>query len=384
MHKSFSTLGILVFGLVCLVGPVAAAETVEAVSSGDFPDAQQPQLAVSLSGKGYLVFGAGNVVYCTTSEDGGKSYDKPVKVGEAGALALGMRRGPRVAATDKAVVVTAIGGRLGRGRDEDLLTWRSTDGGKSWSGPVTINSVPSSAREGLHHTTAAPDGTVFGVWLDLRAKKMEVYGAASKDGGATWQGETLIYRSPDGSVCECCQPQAAYDSRGRLYVMWRNQLSGARDMYLAQSDDNGRTFSKAAKLGDGTWPLKACPMDGGGLAAGNGKVLTVWMRKKEVFRCSPEEREFRDSAPTEVSLGKGEQPWAAAGPDGTYLVWIGSRPGSVFALTPGSRQPIKLSDRGSDPVAAGPVSGKGPVLVAWEEGESKARRIKAAVLTPGR
>jgi hypothetical protein len=115
---------------------------------------------------------------------------------------------------------------------------------------------------------AAPDGTVYCVWLDLRNHRTQVYGAASADGGASWQEERLIYESPDGSVCECCQPQTAYDPQGHLYVMWRNQLAGARDMYLAHSEDNGQTFSQAVKLGRGTWPLNACPMDGGGLATG--------------------------------------------------------------------------------------------------------------------
>jgi hypothetical protein len=324
----------------------------------------------------YLVFGAGNAVYCTVSSDGGRSYGEPVKVGAVGALALGMRRGPRVAATDKMVVVTAVGGQVGHGRDEDLLAWRSADGGKTWQGPVTINRVPASAREGLHHMAAAPDGTVYCVWLDLRNHRTQVYGAASADGGASWQDERLICESPDGSVCECCQPQAAYDSQAHLYVMWRNHLAGARDMYLAHSEDNGKTFSHAVKLGRGTWPLNACPMDGGGLARGDQEVVTIWTRKKEVFRCIP--------GRPEVSLGQGEQGWAAAGPGGVYLVWIVGRPGPVLALRPGSDRPVRLAERGWDPVVAGPVSGKGPIIAAWEEGQPSAKRIRTAVLTAGR
>jgi hypothetical protein len=377
MHQRLWTLAVLASlspGVPAAADPGGA---VEAVPGKSFPNAQQPQVAVSPSGKVYLVFGAGNAVYCVTSRDGGKRYTRPVKVGEVGALALGMRRGPRVAATDKAVIVTAVGGKVGRGRDEDLLAWRSADGGKTWKGPVTVNGVPSSAREGLHHMAAAPDGTVYCVWLDLRRMKTEVYGAASSDGGATWKGERLVYRSPAGSVCECCQPQVTYDPKGTLLVMWRNQLAGARDMYLASSKDHGKTFGKALKLGKGTWPLDACPMDGGGLAApSGGEGVTVWRRDKEVFRCTP-------GRPEDL-LGKGEQPWAATGPGGTYLVWVTGRPGAVLALRPGSAKPVKLADRGWDPVVAGPVSGKGPVIAAWEEGRPGAKRIRAAALAPAR
>src|SRR4051812_7410809 len=207
-----------------------ADDAVDVLPATGFARARQPQAAVSPSGTVYLTFGSENTVYCTASEDGGRTWREPVKVGDVGSLALGMRRGPRVAAADKAVVVTAVGGKEGKGRDEDLLAWRSEDGGKTWKGPVTLNGVPSSAREGLHHTAAAPDGTFYTVWLDLRARKTQVYGTSSKDGGATWQDEKVIYESPEGSVCQCCQPQAAYDARGVLHVMWRNSLGGARDM----------------------------------------------------------------------------------------------------------------------------------------------------------
>ena len=366
----------LVMSLCCLAsfpGLVHARHAVEAVPQKSFPKAQQPQVAVGPSGKVHLVFGGGHAVYCTASQDGGKSYGEPVKVGEVGVLALGMRRGPRVAATDKAVVVTAVGGKTGRGRDEDLLAWRSRDGGKTWRGPVRVNGVRASAREGLHHLSAAPDGTLYCVWLDLRQNKTQVYGARSTDGGASWRDETLIYRSPDGSVCECCQPQVAHDARGGLHVMWRNHLSGDRDMYLAHSTDNGRTFSQASKLGRGTWPLGQCPMDGGGLAGDpDGLVVTIWRRKHEIFRCTP--------GRPEVLLGVGEQGWAAAGPGGFYLVWVAGRPGPVMALLPGSSAAVRLAERGRDPVVAGPVRGRGPVVAAWEEGEAGARRIRASVL----
>jgi hypothetical protein len=376
MRSRLFTLGALVCWAAGLAAPARADDPVDVLPARGFAKAQQPQAAVGPGGKVYVTFGAENVVYCVVSEDGGKNWKPPVKVGEAGALALGMRRGPRVAATDKAVVVTAVGGKLGKGRDEDLLAWRSEDGGVNWKGPATINSVTASAREGLHHTVAAPDGTFYTIWLDLRAKRTQVYGASSRD-GETWRDEKLVYESPDGSVCECCQPQAAYDAKGVLYVMWRNSLAGARDMYVTRSEDNGKTFGKAAKLGRGTWPLKACPMDGGGLAAtADGDLLTVWRRDREVYRCAPGQ--------AEASLGHGEQPWAAAGPGGVYLVWVTGRPGVVMALKPGAERPTRLAERGWDPVVAAPVKGEGPVVVVWEEGQPGAKRLRALTLSPTR
>jgi hypothetical protein len=230
---------------------VPAADVVTVVPEKSLRDARQPQAAVDPAGRIFIAYGSGDGIYCSVSTDGGKSYAGPVKVGEVAKLGLGKRRGPRVAATEKAIVITAQGHR-----DNNVLAFRSTDAGKTWKGPVTINSVSGSAPEGLHALAAGPDGTVYCVWLDLREKKgQQVYGAASTDGGATWQQERLIYASPDEGVCPCCQPVVNYDLKGGLHVMWRNDLAGNRDMWLISSTDNGKSFGKAAKLGDGSWSL---------------------------------------------------------------------------------------------------------------------------------
>ena len=249
---SLRTLAVL--SLVSLTAIHAHAGEPVAIA-GSITDARQPQAAVSPSGDVYIVFGSKHTVYCVASRDGGKNYGAPVKVAEVGHLALGMRRGPRIAATKDHLVVTAIGGEHGGGKDGDVLAWSSADRGKTWKGPVRVNGVPGAAREGLHHLAASPDGLVYCVWNDLRSHgKMPVFGAASKDGGATWLDEKVVYEAPGGKICPCCQPVAAFDPKGRLLVMWRNSLDGNRDMYLCISEDGGKTFGSAKKLGLGSWP----------------------------------------------------------------------------------------------------------------------------------
>jgi hypothetical protein len=372
--------GLLIIAACVFVGPLTtlrlpATEPVTVVEKSAIPDARQPQGAVDQAGKVYLVFGAENSIYCAISDDGGKRYRQPVKVADAGVMSLGMRRGPRIAASKNAVVVVAVGGEQGHGRDGDLLTWRSEDGGKTWNEGAHVNGVAGSGREGLHHLAVSPDGIFYCVWLDLREQKTQLWGAASSDGGATWH-ERLIYKSPDGPVCQCCQPQVTFDAAGGLHVMWRNNLAGNRDMYLINSKDNGRTFDRPVKLGLGTWPLDACPMDGGGIAADRGgQIVTIWRRDKQLFRCV--------AGQPELALGEGAQGWAAAGSDGIYLIWTTGRTGRVLALTPGSDSPIELAPQGSHAVVAAAPNGKGPVIAAWEHAGDGPDRIRAAVLRSG-
>lgn len=366
--RSFKLAGGLLLLLVLWTGFAQGAESVRLAG----PEAQprQPQADVADDGTIYVAYGSGNSIYVCRSTDSGSSYSDPAKVGEVKNLMLGRRRGPRIAAGGSTVVVTAIG------REGNLLAWRSAEGGRRWHGPATVNDQPSSAREGLHDLAAGPDGELYCVWLDLRNnREMELWGARSDDGGRTWSPNVPIYRSPDGHICECCHPNVAFDREGGVYVMWRNWLNGARDMYLAVSRDGGRTFGPAEKLGRGTWNLDHCPMDGGHLVVlAPGKVATVWRRDKRVFRTAPGLR-------SEQHLGPGEQPWAAATDGGAYFVWISRRPGDLWLLSPSDAHPTKLAAHAADPVVAAPPSGAGPVVVVWESGEGKQIEIRAAVVS---
>ena len=55
-------------------------------------------------------------------------------------------------------------------------------------------------------------------------------------------------------------------------------------MYWAKSNDGSESFEKAAKLGLETWRLDACPMDGGGIAIFDDRmVATAWRRDNTVY-----------------------------------------------------------------------------------------------------
>lgn len=61
------------------------------------------------------------------------------------------------------------------------------DAGTSWLGPSKVNDVEASAREGLHAMTASEDGTLWCVWLDLRAARTQLFASKSTDQGAHWK-----------------------------------------------------------------------------------------------------------------------------------------------------------------------------------------------------
>jgi hypothetical protein len=348
-------------------GSLSANEAVVvAEASGSHPP-QQPQLAIDAKGAIHLAYGVNNDVYYVRSEDGGKTFSHPAKISTVRVLSLGARRGPRIAVSGDVVCISVIGGVQGKGRDGDLLLFRSTDKGRTWQQPVIVNDAADSAREGLHAMAASATGDLACVWLDLRNKKTEIFASFSRDQGKTWSKNVLVYRSPSSAVCECCHPSVSYGADGKLLVMWRNQIGPNRDMYLSTSTDGGKTFSKAQKLGAGSWPIDHCPMDGGNVVESGGKPVTVWRRDHTVY--------FHTAGSAkEVEIGHGEQPWVADSPAGPIVVWLTRRQQSLMLQEMRGNKRVELAKGAVDPVIASGGPRGEQVAVAWED-HSHGRRI---------
>jgi len=196
---------------------------------------------------------------------------------------------------------------------------------------------------------------LFAAWLDLREKGTRLFGSVSRDGGASWSTNRLVYASPSGTVCQCCHPSVAVTASGAILVMFRNALDGSRDLYLTRSEDGGRTFTPARKLGRGTWTLDVCPMDGGAVAVGEGGgAATVWRREQTVFATEGD-------AP-ERAMGPGRNPTAVLATGGLYAAWTQGT--AVVVSKPGRDSPEVVADAGAFPSLA-PLA-DGSVLAAWE------------------
>lgn len=310
---------------------------------------RQPQLA-SGNGLVVMVFGSADSIWFSGSGDNGRTWAKPTKVADLPKLLLGRHRGPRVVIAGNAIVVSAVASEPG-----DLMAWRSTDGGRSWSKPIAVNDQPQAAREGLHAMAADAEGHLAADWLDDRIPGgKRLYGAFSNDAGGTWSKNALLYESPDGTICQCCAPSMASLGRGEFVAMWRNALAGSRDLYTLRLRD-GKPAGSAEKAGVGTWKLDACPMDGGGIAVQNGRVATAWRREHDVYIAEPGKSETKVGTGQDVSFGSNNQ--------GFYAVW--STPAGIELHVPNAAKPTHLSDAGAFPAIV--TLPDGGMLAAWEE-----------------
>ncbi|MEJ8755588.1 hypothetical protein WG947_01155 [Pontibacter sp. H259] len=255
-------------------------------------EGRQPQISVTAEGTTRVVYGQGDAIYCVTSQDNGNSFSDPVIVGKIKDLLLGMAMGPQIASTPSHSVVTAID------KKGNIHSFTLAHSANSWAKTGQVNDVPGVAAEGLMSIASNGEDTFYAVWLDVRSdKKNKVVLTSAKAPVTTWGANKVVYQSPDSTVCECCKPNIAVKEK-KVHIMFRNWLNGSRDFYLSSSTDGGQTFAAPVKLGQGTWKVDGCPMDGGGLLIDkNNTVQTTWQRDGSIYVTSP--------GSSEKAIGKG-------------------------------------------------------------------------------
>ncbi|NDK55620.1 hypothetical protein GWO68_06820 [Pontibacter sp. BT213] len=231
-------------------------------------------------------------IFCATSTDNGLTFSEPELVGTVPDLLTGMAMGPQVASSANYTVVTAID-KKGNIHSYSL---KHADG--KWVKAAAVNDVPGVAAEGLMSIASDANDTFYALWLDVRNNKKNKIVLASKSGpAAAWSANRVIYESPDSTVCECCKPTIVVKDK-QVNLMFRNWLQGSRDFYVTSSSDGGKTFSEPVKLGQGTWKVEGCPMDGGGLMLDeSNQVHTAWQRDGHIYYAQP--------GKTEVEVGEG-------------------------------------------------------------------------------
>jgi len=306
---------------------------------------QMPSVVKDSKNNLHLVYGIGDSIMYSFSVDGGKNFSSPSLVSVLPELAASHMRGPQLAATSEGLSLIACNS------SGDILSY-AKDERNTWTKTAKVNDVDTVAKEGLMALTA--DGrNAFATWLDLRGNRQnKIFGARSNDDGKTWSKNFLIYESPDGTVCECCKPSVVMKGNN-VYVMFRNWVNRNRDLYVVQSSDGGNTFGQATKLGEGSWKLDGCPMDGGAIVLDkNGNPETVWKRKDNIFSCEP--------GKPEQKIGEGRNCTTAIVNEKNVYAW--TQNGEVVLLKPGGTRE-KLG-RGSLPILTSLDSDH--VICIWE------------------
>jgi hypothetical protein len=272
------------------------------VSSGD-TNAAEPAIATAPGGEVYIAWvnhGAqsqADVMFARFNSEG-RMQGSPVRVNSQPGVATAWRGDPpTVAVASDQTVYVGWTARVGSESDHatDIYLSSSRDHGQTFNAPVKVNDDPKPAVHGMHSLAVAKDGRVYLAWLDernvapmpMKDMKMEgasagrhmesnreVFAASSNDGGRTFSTNQKVATN----ACPCCKTALAVGSDGRLFVSWRQVLPGDfRHIAVANSTDQGKTFTAPLIVSDDQWVLTGCPVSGAALSiASDGAVRALW------------------------------------------------------------------------------------------------------------
>lgn len=327
------------------------------ISGSIVASGQMPAIAVDQNGALLLTFTSSDSILSIRSNDRGNSFTPAALVDTLNNLVGSSMRGPQIISTSTGFALIACD------RSGNIFSYVK-DGINEWKQTARVNDLDTVAKEGFLGLAGDGENRLFAVWLDLRSDKQnKIYGAGSTDGGLHWSKNILVYASPEGSVCECCKPSVIMEGKN-VFVMFRNNLQGNRDIYLIHAADGGHEFGTAVKMGQGSWKLDGCPMDGGGLSIDRNKVpQTVWNRKGTIYASAP--------GIAETAIGSGKSCTMTSVDEKNIYAW--QENGKIVVLMPGGIKKI-LGD-GRLPVLKAVDDNK--VLCIWEN----EKKIHRTILT---
>jgi hypothetical protein len=268
---------------------------------------------------------------------------------------------------------------------------RSSDGGRTWSAPVSVTDEPAFARRhNFHALYAAPDGSLYVSWLDDREGKAAPYVTHSSDGGRTWSPNRRV---GTGEACPCCRTALTSAADGTVFIGWRQVLPGnVRDIVVARSNDQGVTWSGPVRVHADDWVYDGCPHAGPSIQVDAANRLHVaWWTGKEgaagVYYTHSVDGGRSFERPVPLGVARYSQPahvqMAVSGRGEVVVVWDdGTRdlPQVVIRVSRDGGASFGPSARASDPGLAAqfPVLGLADttITVAWSEQSASAREAE--------
>jgi hypothetical protein len=264
----------------------------------------------------------------------------------------------------------------------ELRLSRSTDGGRTFLPSLLVNDdsgIIQHTFDALHHDQ---DGRLHLAWIDGRDGKKEpgTYVTRSLDHGQTVTKNLKL----DEGTCVCCRTAVTSGPDGTVYVAWRKIFEGnVRETVVARSADHGETFQAPVIVGHDQWVFPACPHRPASMGVDRqGRLYVVWYTEgtdeiPTVYIASSDDRGRTFSEKRKLNVAKNtfpDHPQIAVDPEGrVVVVWEEQAPvkrdvvmsvstdrGETFST------PQKVNEKKSQtPMVA--VNAEGLFVLAWME-----------------
>jgi hypothetical protein len=225
----------------------------------------------------------GTDIYFAMSTDRGEHFGRPVRVNDVvGEASVSGEQPPRVVLHGANVHVLWVAKHDGASA---IRAAESADSGATFSAARTITPSAINGARGWESAAVGDDGSIHAAWLDGRAAVQQ--GEHHHHGGPAPRQDLFHARIVGvqpieetrvaANVCFCCK--TAIVTRGNdVFVAWRHLFDGGvRDVAVARSSDDGRTFGDPVRVSADDWKIDACPDDGPAMAFdARGALHVVW------------------------------------------------------------------------------------------------------------
>ena len=266
-----------------------------------------PNIAINDNGKIYVLYQdsvvneIGTNLYLKTSTNNGKSFSEPIRVNSIeGNVALDGRVPPAISLGENNQIFVLWANQteepeMRMGVYRQLIFAESLDDGQTFPSSMQIK-TDLPAGKYFQDMMLSNDGTIHVAWLNGPSKLNEegnlvkdkdrprtLEYTQSTDGGKTFETTKSLMDNP----CPCCNVQVAADD-DNVYVSWRAQFPNGeekpaiRDMVIASSTDNGKTFSDPVRISEDNFEFDGCVHVGAPMEIDSkGNLHTVWYTGKE-------------------------------------------------------------------------------------------------------
>jgi hypothetical protein len=172
------------------------------------------------------------------------------------------------------------------------------------------------------------------VWADATTTigTFDIFFAASNDNGQTFSSPINISNTPNFSF----DPQISTEGNN-VYVVWRDSTPGNFDIFFAESNDNGQTFSSLINISNNAGSSLSPQIS----TEGN-HVYVVWQDntpgiETDIFFTHSNDNGLTFSTPVNLSntIGESNEPQISTEGDNVYVVWQDRTPGNpdIFYIT---------------------------------------------------
>ncbi|GAB1722352.1 MAG: conserved exported hypothetical protein [Nitrospira sp.] len=326
-----------------------------------------------------------SVLYARSTEPGGP-MGAPVRINRAEDIPYWRQEAPALVVQGDDVFVT-WGLAHPKATPEqpfatELRLSRSNDGGRTFQPSILVNDDPGVIQHTFDALHRDAEGRFHFSWIDGREGKKDpgTYVARSLD-----QGKTVTSnRKVDEGTCVCCRTAITSGPDGTVYVAWRKIFEGnVRETVVARSTDHGETFEPSVIVGHDQWVFPACPHRPASMGVDrHGRLYVVWYTEgtdeiPAVYLAFSDDRGRTFSAKRQLNVSKNtfpDHPQIAVDQEGRVVViWEEQGPVKRDVVMSASTDrgatfttPQKLNDRKSQtPVVA--VNRHGLFAMAWME-----------------